>query len=228
MGDPALAPSGEPRLRADAERNLRRVLDAAREAFAAEGFEVPVSEIARRAGVGPATVFRRFPTKRDLMIAVAVDGVREMRRAAEDALAEPDPWTGLVRFLEEAARRMTESRCLKEATFAFQDEPELRDAREDVIALAGRVLERAQRAGQARGDVRHTDLPFLLSGVAAASHGGTDLWRRYLGLMLDGLRAGGTSQLVPAAPTREELDAAMRVDDARIPAGQRRRAAPGG
>src|SRR4051794_39871605 len=91
-------------LRADAARNRARVLDAARAAFAEGGLDVGVEEIARRAGVGKGTLYRRFPTKEALVRAIFDDILEEIARLVEEADAEPDPWTAFARYLHATAR----------------------------------------------------------------------------------------------------------------------------
>src|SRR5207244_6862512 len=91
--------------RADAARNRTRILDAARSAFAEVGLDVGVEEIARRAGVGKGTLYRRFPTKEALVRAIFEDLLEDVERLAEEVAAEPDAWDALVRFLGEAVRR---------------------------------------------------------------------------------------------------------------------------
>src|SRR3954453_17931999 len=98
MTQSAPPPTDRP-LRADAERNRERILDAAREAFAEDGLDVGLHEIARRAGVGGGTVYRRFPDKQELIEALFEDRIAEVLGIAEEALAEEDGWTGLEHFL---------------------------------------------------------------------------------------------------------------------------------
>src|SRR6266536_4909546 len=109
------SPADEPRLRSDARRNRARILAAASEVFAERGMEATTDEIAARAGVGHATVFRRFPTKDDLVAAVLEDRIGELIRVAEEAAAGPDAWAGLRRVMEFGGERYVEDRCLVEA-----------------------------------------------------------------------------------------------------------------
>src|SRR5262252_10284554 len=88
------------RLRVDAERNRVALLDAAREVFAEQGLEAPLEEIALRAGVGIATLYRRFPTRGQLVAAALVDKITQYAGLAEQALAAPDPWAGFTGFVE--------------------------------------------------------------------------------------------------------------------------------
>src|SRR5438309_11180038 len=104
-------------LRADAERNRGRILDAAAELFAAKGLSVGLDEIAQHAGVGVGTAYRRFPDKRQLIEELFEDRVDSMAQLGEDALAADDPWEGLVGFLEQATELQIANRGLKELAF---------------------------------------------------------------------------------------------------------------
>ena len=167
-------------LRADAERNRGLVLEAARSVFAEHGIDAGVAEVAERAGVGVATIFRRFPTKDDLLAAVVEDRVGEIRTLAANA-------SSLREFMSAAAEIHMRDRCLCDCVDSgLFDRPALRQARQDVHRLAGELLRKAQAAGEVRRDVRVDDLPVILLGVARSAPPGE--WRRYLGFALDGLR----------------------------------------
>lgn len=172
-------------LRADAQRNLERVLDAAAEAFAASGPETSVDEIARRAGVGHATVFRRFPTKDALIAAVVERRVAELRALAEDALASADPGRAFFDFTWKIAELQARSRGLSQCFAQCEAVPGKAEL-EDAVA---QIVVRAQRAGAVRPDVQPRDVPAL---VRAALHAAPETqWRRYVEVVLDGLRARG-------------------------------------
>ncbi|MFP5380306.1 MAG: TetR/AcrR family transcriptional regulator, partial [Vicinamibacteria bacterium] len=102
-------------LRADAERNRRHILEAAAAAFADGGLDVPVAEIARRAGVGAGTLFRRFPTKDDLVIAIVEQRIDDIAARFEEALADPDPWAGFAECMEAAVAMQVRDRGVLEA-----------------------------------------------------------------------------------------------------------------
>jgi AcrR family transcriptional regulator len=169
-------------LRADAQRNLERVLDAATEVFAASGPDSSVDEIARRAGVGHATVFRRFPTKDALMAAVVERRVQELRSLAEEALRSDDPGAAFVDFVWKVAELHASARGLHQCLVHCIDDP----ACAELELLAEQVVARAQRAGAVRRDVEPRDVPPLVRSalVAAPEH----QWRRYVEVVLDGLR----------------------------------------
>jgi AcrR family transcriptional regulator len=167
-------------LRADAERNRGLVLEAARAVFAEHGLEAGVAEVAERAGVGVGTIFRRFPTKEDLVAALLEERVEEIAELARNA-------TSLRAFMTEATALHIGDRgfceCVGTDVFARAD---LRAGREEVRALVGALLRRAQRAGEVRGDITVDDLPVIILGVARSAP--PDGWRRYLEFALDGLK----------------------------------------
>jgi AcrR family transcriptional regulator len=200
-------------LRADAERNRRLILEAAAAVFAERGLDAGVAEVAHRAGVGGATVFRRFPTKQDLVVAVIDARIAEMAEALDAALGDADPWAGLVTALEAIARLQARDRGLFEAIGGSVSGDE--HLHERHAALLGRIdalAARARAAGVLREDVAATDLA-LLAGAAVSTcqvtgHGSPELWRRYLAIMLDGLRPEGASPLPVGPQTLEEILAA--------------------
>ena len=201
-------------LRADAERNRRLVLDAAAAAFAEGGLDVGVAEIAHRAGVGNATVFRRFPSKDDLILAVIEDRFCELLVSARAAAAEPDPWDGVRVFLEGMVEWQTNDRgCLEGIAAGFLEHPRLQELYAELSALVDAVIERARAAVVVRADVTTTDLKFVASAAARATfpyaESMPDLWRRYLGIMLDGLRPASATPLSAPAPTVADITAAI-------------------
>lgn len=194
-------------LRADAQRNHRRILAAARAALEEAGAGVPLEDVARRAEVSVATVYRRFTGRQDLVRAVFEQYFTdEIEPLVHAAAAEPDPWVGLCRGLEQTVATVVENTALLQAT---------RDAGVGPADVAGRFLEplgevlrRAQRAGRVRSDLRPEDLGALVVMAVAATASGaaaeaTDLrdgWRRYLALMLDGSRAAPELPALPGGP----------------------------
>ena len=187
---PASAARGQ---RADARRNRRRVLDAARTSFAEEGLDVHVENIARRAGVGVGTVYRHFPTKEHLLQALADDRFAGLADAARGALDDPDPWNGFAGFMRYSAGVMAEDRALSEA---MDQRPEMcGQAAQDVklLEIVGELIARARAAGALREDVVADDVPSLICGLGRATRakeGGAAMsWERYLEIILAGLRA---------------------------------------
>ncbi|MFA4927829.1 MAG: TetR/AcrR family transcriptional regulator [Patulibacter sp.] len=206
-------------LRADARRNRERVLEAASTVFAEEGIEASVAEIARRAGVGVGTLFRHFPTKHDLLLATLEVGFDEIVVAVDEALATDDSWAGLAHVLTVCAEIQARDRGFLDAVgpelFA---EPSLQLRNAERMELLTRLVERARADGVVRDDLRAEDLPFLLSALGGATRtcgntqqaAPTDLWRRYLGIILDGIRPSGATPLPVSAPTLEQLTARCR------------------
>jgi AcrR family transcriptional regulator len=167
-------------LRADAERNRALVLEAAREVFAEHGLAAGVAEIAERAGVGVATIFRRFPTKEDLLAAIVEDRVREIVALARDAAS-------FRSFMTAAAAVHMADRGLCDAVdCGVFDRPGLVQARADAQLLVSGLLLQAQLDGEVRRDVTVDDIPIVLLGVARSAP--ADSWQRYLDFALDGLR----------------------------------------
>lgn len=225
MGGPAMTleqteepaePLARP-LRADAERNRQRILVAAAEVFAKRGLEAGLDEIARHAGVGTGTVYRRFPDKSMLIDALFESRIDSLIEVGETAFAMPDAWDGLVHLLVKSIEMQQANRGLKELVFG-----ERSAARENAARFAGKVnrllpmmagmMERAKAAGQLRPDVSVTDLAviqFMMHGVGTfAAPVEPELWRRQLAICLDGLRAqrdaGPPLPLVPL--TGEQLE----------------------
>ncbi|MBS1878535.1 MAG: helix-turn-helix transcriptional regulator [Actinobacteria bacterium] len=208
----AVTEGSQPALRADAARNRARIVAAAAEVFAERGLEASTAEIATRAGVGEATLFRRFPTKEDLILAIVSAQMDEAIELATSCLEEPDPWRGIERFLqilgERAVRDHGVSDSAKASCMASQ---QLQPQRRRILELSTELVRRAQRAGVLREDVSGQDLLFLqgaISGYADLPFPGlrADIWKRYLGIMLDGLRPEGASKLRPGSPPRRLLE----------------------
>ena len=188
----------DPRLRADAARNLERIQAAARECFSDRGLDVSVGEIARRAGVGKATFFRRYPTK-DALIAAMLDGfLEELERMAAEAAADPDPRAGLRSFLVAVLRMQSANAGFFDAIAqrlpALEPAPELP---ERCLAACATVLEPAQRAGIVRPEAVPGDVMAILKMLGTAARPAPDapapeeVWLRYLDLLLAGLAPGG-------------------------------------
>jgi AcrR family transcriptional regulator len=205
-----------PTLRSDAERNRRLVLEAAALAFAEEGLEVGMAEIARRAGVGNATVFRRFPTKDALVEAIIDEKIAELMDAAQRAARVGDPWNALVEFLETMAELQGRDQGFFQATEQFLlDHPDLLRRHRPIFDAVEPLVERAQAAGVVRDDVTTLDVMGLVKGSVACLPPSPDLrtdgWRRYLALLLDALRPEAATPL-PAPPlTYEEIERALGI-----------------
>ena len=180
-------------LRADAQRNLERVLDSAAALFAERGCDVSVDEIARKAGVGHATVFRRFPTKDALIAAVVSKQVRELIAVAEEALERPDAGSAFRDFVWHAGELHARDRGLHEGFSRCVDMPEVAEAKAELNGLIDQLIERAQEAGALRADIAADDVSRLVGSAIRGASGAPDpeLWRRYVEVVLDGLRPAG-------------------------------------
>jgi AcrR family transcriptional regulator len=182
-------------LRRDAERNRQRILAAAADVFTERGVDATLDDVARHAGVGVGTVYRRFPDKASLADALFDQRINELVGLAERAQAEPDACAALVSFLEDSAEMLGTDRGLRQILmFAAQGHDRAAYARDRMRPAIQSLLKRAQADGQVRPDLAATDIPiieFMLAAVAEyARQVRPTVWRRYLALMLDGLRPG--------------------------------------
>jgi AcrR family transcriptional regulator len=203
-------------LRKDAERNRRRILDAAEELFSERGLGVTLNDIAHHADVGVGTVYRRFPNKELLIDALFEERFAEFITLAEDGLADPDPWRGLVSFLDRALQAQAGDRGLKQLLLGTpQGCARVGSARERVLPLAAELVRRARDAGELRPDIEPEDLPviqWMLGAVVDHSRDAEpELWRRYFALILRGMRAEPqAAEPLPVEPlTAPEIDAAL-------------------
>ena len=170
-------------LRADARRNLERVLDAAEQTFAASGPDASIDEIARLAGVGHGTVFRRFPTKDDLIYAVVERHVSQLCAIAEEALAADDPGEAFFDFARRAAELGMTTPGLHKCVVHCGEKP----GAAELEKLGAQIVSRAQRAGAIRRDMKPADVQLLVRSALTTAPPGQ--WPRYLDVVLDGLRA---------------------------------------
>jgi len=185
-------------LRADAERNRQRILAAAAELFTERGLEPSLDDVARHAGVGVGTVYRRFPDKASLADALFDERIDALVALAEQAQAEPDAWAALVSFLERSAEMLVSNRGLRQILmFAAEGHDRGICARDRMRPAIESLIERAQADGQVRADLRPTDVPMIEFMVAAAAEYAWQVrptvWRRYLALILDALRPASAS-----------------------------------
>jgi AcrR family transcriptional regulator len=203
VGTPVEAPRY---LRSDARENRDRILAAAAQAFADEGAGVSMIEIARRAGVGNATLHRNF-TREQLIEELFRDWCGQRKAVAEAALADPDPWHGLVSFLEDLLADGARN-CAIRALFTISPA-----WREQARAMLGDLLSRAQQAGSVRADLTAVDLTIALIGVSRTmditGESSPGQWRRHLAIVLDGMKACHAQRLpgLPASP--EQLDCGL-------------------
>ena len=203
-------PEAGPRpLRRDAERNRQLVLDAARHVFAVRGLAAGFDEIARVAGVGAATVYRRFPERADLVEALFEQDLERMVSRARDAAGDPDAWAGLCGFLRWAVELQARNRGLAQVLAATEHGTErIERARAEIAAIVDTLVTRAQDAGVLRSDVAALDL--LLTMTLVAQVGDVDdpgSRERLATLVLDGFptRRDHPTTLPPSAPTEADL-----------------------
>ncbi|MBQ0879899.1 TetR/AcrR family transcriptional regulator [Streptomyces sp. RT42] len=199
------------RPRADALRNRERIVTAAREMFVEHGPDVPLDDVARRAGVGNATVYRNFPDRDALVREVVCSVMDRTARAAEVALAESgDAFEALERFVHVAADERISALCPMVSSTFDQHHPDLEAARERVERLVAEVMDRAKAAGQLRIDVGVGDVMIAAAQLSRPPAGtgclSADRFvHRHLQLFLDGLRAPARSGLPGTAMTMEDL-----------------------
>jgi AcrR family transcriptional regulator len=201
-------------LRADAERNRRQLVETARAVFAERGLDAPLDEIARRAGVGNATLYRRFPTRRDLIGAVFLDTLRQVVEASERALADPDPWRAFAGHLVFLGELQAGNRALADLLIAAPGgKGELTELRGVAFENLNQLIDNAQAAGELRSDFGHEDVVLILmasAGLIQRTAGTAPIaWRRHLSYVLDGLSAPGHTPAAPS-PTDRQVLAAMR------------------
>jgi AcrR family transcriptional regulator len=205
-------------MRADAERNRERVLDAAREVFAEQGLDASTNEVARRAGVGIATLFRRFPTREELVEAVFAGKMSAYTAAIEDALADPDPWHGFCGYIERVCRMQADDRGFADVlTMTFPTAKGLEEERNRAGHALTELLERAKATGRLRADFAHQDVPLILMAnagvVTATRHAAPDAWRRLVGYLIQAF-AAEAAQPLPDPPTRTQMyRALLRLSD---------------
>jgi AcrR family transcriptional regulator len=200
-------------LRADAERNRAAILAVARDVFAEQGLEAPLEVIAARAGVGIATLYRRFPTREKLVAAALVEKIAQYAQAAEQALAVPDPWAGFAGFVQRSCELQACDRGLGDLlsmTLSADEQIEqLRTAANDNVIT---LIDRAKATGTLREDFVGEDLLLLLIATAAVMQvtraDAPHAWRRFVALALDGFRRQDLPGL-PEPPTTVQMTRAM-------------------
>jgi AcrR family transcriptional regulator len=204
-------------LRRDAERNRRRILEAAAEVFAERGLGVTMDDIADDAGVGVGTVYRRFPNKEQLIEALFEERIAELVALGQAALGVDDPWQGLVGFLERGLALQAANRGLKEIVLGTaHGRDRVAGVRKRLQPIAQALVARAQAAGQLRPEIEATDLPVIQMMLGAIVDFTRDIdaetWRRMLAIVIDGLRAREPRTPLPApALDLDQLGAAMRA-----------------
>lgn len=208
-------------LRRDAARNRRALLDAGREVFASRGLDATLDEVARAAGVGVGTAYRHFANKQELAAAIFSDDFEQLVETANGALEIEDPWEALTTFIESTVARHAKDRGLYEIMTAAGPVSEksvhvhgkTETMREALIGPVTELVEHAKAAGCLRSDVSPTDVAAILLMMGTtfppSEAVGRPVWRRYLWLLLDGLRATSCPTLPVKALDVDELDTVM-------------------
>jgi AcrR family transcriptional regulator len=191
--------------RAQAARNDGRILDAAREVFLADP-EAPISAVATLAGVGISALYRRFPSKQDLLRALAADGLTRYIADMEAALAsDAEPWTAYIECLTNIVDGRSQALAQRLAG-TFVPTPELTALAQRAGQLADTLFRRVRKSGELRDDVSAADIVLLLETVMLVElpgpDGGAALRRRYLALLLQGLHNPVEARL-PGTPARQ-------------------------
>ncbi|MEW9554887.1 TetR/AcrR family transcriptional regulator [Nonomuraea sp. NPDC050783] len=190
-------PQRRRRTRTDAERNRDRVLEAARALFAESGHDVQMSEVARAAGVGIGTLYRKFPTREALIEAIAehraadlVVAARRLADADADSDADSDDQAqGLTGFLYHVGEVLAGDRGMSEVIGTVMGSAEPRgETREALLAVIAELIDRARARGAVGQDVTAGDVNMVICGLAAVIRNAAGDWRRYVEVTLDGLR----------------------------------------
>jgi AcrR family transcriptional regulator len=201
-------------LRKDAERNRQRIIDAARQVFADQGVHAPVEEIARQAGVGVGTVYRRFPDRTELVEAVFLERAQRYLVAAQEALGHPDPWEGFRSYLERLRAMQAEDQVVTDVlTLDLPASTAFQQLRKRLYATQNRLIRAAQEQGTLRADFVPEDVVLLLiANAAIIDRVGAEVPEsspRFFALALDALRTDRPGPL-PDPPAPEPLLQAMQ------------------
>ena len=216
-------PAADAVRRADAQRNRGLLLEAAAQAFAEGGIDVTAGEIARRAGVAKGTLFRHFPAKSDLVAAVLIDRLAQLRLLiGEVTQARAAGLEAVAEIMRRGAEVLAADRSFFDGAMAHVErDSSLRREKLALEAALDGLVAAAQAAGEVRGDVRGSDLAMLMMAAtntcAPTQDVYPDLWRRYLALMIDSLRPGEVTPL-PVAPLNGAAMLASAGADACRPA----------
>ena len=198
----AARPASRP-LRKDAARNRALLIEAAREVFAERGLEASLDDVAHHAGLGVGTAYRHFANKYELAQAIFAEAVDQVIELAELGAQTADAWSGIVTFLEGTAEMQTADRGLREVLMGVHDAAKMEQVHDRLTEPMRAMVDRAKDAGQLRQDVEVTDLGIVLLMLCTVADvtadAAPDLWRRYLPMLLDGLRTG-TDLPVPPVP----------------------------
>lgn len=192
-------------LRTDAQDNRDRVLDAARQLFSERGIDVTMRDVARHAGVGPATLYRRFPTKQVLIDAAFADELRTCSGIVAEGCADPDPWRGFRSVIERITVLNVQNQGFVDAFMSANPQVDSVAAhRASLLRMLTQLAARAQRAGGLRADFVMDDLLLVLMAGRGLASAPTEhraaAARRFAALAIDALSASGTRADLPRAP----------------------------
>jgi AcrR family transcriptional regulator len=201
--------------RADATRNRGLVLDAALAELSEHGLDVSIARIAARAGVAKGTVFNHFASKEELVSAIFCEQLGALASTGEALLEHPDPRSALLQFMTAGAELQTKDRSFCAAALApSRPDPAIRDASDRLAQVAEALTGRARQSGAVRVDVTGRDILLLLNAptqiAAPLAAKRPDLWRRYLHLILDGLRPEAAHELPVKPPSSHDFTAAAK------------------
>ena len=207
-------------LRRDAERNRLLILSAARTVFAQRGLEASLDEVAREAGLGVGTVYRRFPNREALIDALFADGINTITRVVEESLAMARAWDGLRHFMASMLELQCHDKGLRDVMLSHRGPDPAEDLLRDRIKPPlYNLVQRAQREGDLRADLSPTDIGVLevaaLGAAELTAAARPEAWKRYLTIIMDGMRArpdsptGGNTPLHQPPLNDDELDACM-------------------
>ncbi|HEY5196304.1 MAG TPA: TetR/AcrR family transcriptional regulator [Solirubrobacteraceae bacterium] len=187
----------------NAEDKRRRLLRAAGDVFARDGLDAPMPAIATAACAGIGSVYRQFPSKHDLLAALVIERLREVRENVDAALSGTEgPWAALTGLLWTLVERQSGDDVLGEAIATVSDDPAVQEARATTVTAMGRLLAAAQAEGRARADATTLDLQLVFAATGAAAQLEPGAWRRMLELGIDALAAAGPTR----PPDARELD----------------------
>jgi len=209
-GSDALGPA----LRCDAERNRSRLVAAAHEVFAEQGLQAPMIEVARRAGVGIATLFRRFPTRDDLITATFAETMTDYARAIDAAVADPDPWQGFCGYVERVCAMQAHDRGFTDVlTRTFPNDTSFEAERDRAFRAFTALIQRAKSVGRLRPDFVPEDLVMMLMAnagvISAASDAAPETSPRLVAYLLQSF-AAESAQPLPPPPTPRGVYRALR------------------
>lgn len=200
-------------LRVDAERNREKVLAAAREVFAEQGLDASTNEIARCAGVGVATLFRRFPNRDALIAAAFAEKMSAYSEAIDQALADPDPWHAFCTYVLRVCQMQADDRGFADVlTMTFPTAKAFEQDRNRSAQALAELLDRAKATGRLRPDFAHQDVLLILmanAGVVTATRDAApEAWQRLVGFLLQSF-AAEAAQPLPDPPTPRQMYRAL-------------------